>query len=45
MGIEDDVRNLMELWHNTDDRLKVSLANIWIDREEGKLEVIEIFFY
>ena len=35
MTIGDDVRDLMGLWHNTDERLKVYLANIWIDREEG----------
>jgi len=42
MSVENDVGDLMELWHKTDERLKVSLANIWIDREEGKLEAIEI---
>lgn len=42
MSLEQDIKDLMGLWHNTEARLKISLANIWIDREEGKLKLIEI---
>ena len=41
MTIEDDVKQIINLWHSIEDDTKWELANIWLDKEKGKLEYIE----
>lgn len=41
MAIEDDVKQIMDLWHSLEDDTKWELANTWLDKEKGKLEYIE----
>ena len=41
MTIDDDIKQIMDLWHSIEDDTKWELANIWLDKEKGKLEFIE----
>ena len=41
MTIGDNVKQIMDLWHAIDLDMKLGLANIWFDREQGKLEALE----
>ena len=40
MAIEDDIMQIMDLWHSIEEDTKWELANIWLDREKHKLEVM-----
>lgn len=41
MNIDDEVKDIMGVWHSIEEDTKWELANIWLDKEKHSLKVME----